>query len=120
MSPTVWHQGENTPAAVPTLTELADKLAESVHGDHEYALRTVAEEVEQALRGLAVPATAPNPVVNQAQMEALPPGRRVLDNTGDAWFKLPDGRWSFKNVTTASAAHMVNVWGPIILLPGAS
>ena len=55
-----------------------------------------------------------------AQLDALPPGRRLVDHTGDAWFKLPDGRWSFKNVTTSSAAHLVEVWGPLRLLPEVS
>ena len=60
------------------------------------------------LLGLIESGTLPliSPVVETSHPSArnlddLPEGSRVLDATGDTWFKLPDGRWSFKNVTTS-------------------
>lgn len=55
-------------------------------------------------------------VVGSAVLERAEEGTRVLDATGDVWFKLPDGRWSFRNITTSSAQHLVQVFGPIRLL----
>jgi len=55
-------------------------------------------------------------VVGWVALANLGEASRVLDATGDVWFKLPDGRWSFKNVTTSSPQHLVQVFGPIRLL----
>lgn len=103
-----------------TLTALAESLEESARQAPDAQLRDTAVDVAQALRALAaVPAeVAPEAHPTGAQLEALGQGSRVLDATGDAWFKLPDGRWSFKNVTTSSSHHLVDVFGPVRVLGG--
>lgn len=55
-------------------------------------------------------------IVGSAALTKLKAGRRIIDATGDVWFKLEDGRWSFRNVTTSSPQHLVQVFGPIRLL----
>jgi len=56
-------------------------------------------------------------VVGSAALTKMKAGRRIIDATGDVWFKLEDGRWSFRNVTTSSPQHLVQVSGPIRALP---
>lgn len=56
-------------------------------------------------------------IVGSAALTKMKAGRRIIDATGDVWFKLEDGRWSFRNVTTSSPQHLVQVFGPIRALP---
>lgn len=80
--------------------------------DIDYLLDLVsigAQKVGNPVEGLAL--------VGSAALRKMKAGRRVIDATGDVWFKLEDGRWSFRNVTTSSDSHLVQVFGPIRALP---
>lgn len=122
---TVWHQGENT---ITTLEEVKARLeadkAEYPGGQYDQSIRDRQQLVTwlEHATNVTFLATDGVPVCHTehptgAQLDALAEGRRVVDATGDMWFKLHDGRWSFKNMTTSSATHLVDVWGPVRILP---
>lgn len=96
--------------------------AKSHFADDQYPQQVRDVDYLLDLLAPAVPTRSKNPIddlpiVGSAQLEKLKAGRRVIDATGDVWFNLPDGRWSFRNVTTSSPEALVRVHGPIRLLP---